>query len=483
MPALQIVIYILYAMLVIFTTVVIIFNRREPSKALAWMLVVVLVPVVGIMLYVLFGRNHRKEKIFNHKEIRDLEHINALSRRQLDWIRNEENLNQIDNVDIMGNLDIIKLLLNSNKALVTTHNRLTVLNNGKEKFDALLEALEGARESIHLEYYIYEDDQIGRRIGEILKRKVSEGVEVRLIYDDVGSWSLSRKFIRELRMAGVEVRCFMPVVFPWLTSKVNYRNHRKIAVIDGRIGFTGGLNIADRYMVTKGKKRWRDTHLKVEGDAAASLQSIFVTDWFFLNDQQTLNDEKYFPAHDITDFVPVQIASSGPDSDWATIMQAYFSAMSRAAKHIYISTPYFLPNNAIMTAIKVAALSGVDVRLLIPSKADHKIVFWATCSYISDLLNAGVKVYQYTRGFNHSKTIMIDGKLCAVGTANMDIRSFEVNFEVSAFIYDRKLTAQLEETFLRDLRQSRQINPRQWESRPKTQKFIEFLSSLFSPLF
>jgi len=469
----------LYILAVVLTVVVIIYDRRDTAKALAWILVVSLVPFAGIALYILFGRNHRKQKIFNRKLIKDLQQIEALSIRQLESLNDD---NSIQHDHIIRNRDIITLLLNSNKTLLTTRNRVEILNNGDQTFNAIIEALSAAKESIHIEYYIFEDDNIGTRIGEILMEKARSGVEVRFIYDDVGSWNLSRNFISRLRKAGVEVRGFMPVVFPWLTSRINYRNHRKIVVVDGKVGFTGGLNIADRYTDTKGKKAWRDTHLRLEGDVVMMLQTVFVTDWFFVSKQEMLNDIKYFPRNEVEGFVPVQIASSGPDSDWASIMQAYFAAITRARDHIYICSPYFLPNNAIQTALRVASLSGVDVRIMLPSYSDHKLVFWATSSYISDMLKAGVKVYRYYRGFNHSKLLMIDGEFCAIGTANMDIRSFEDNFEVSAIIYDPDFTAELEAIFLDDLRSSRQINPRKWDKRPRYQQFIEALSSLLSPL-
>jgi cardiolipin synthase len=473
------ILYVLYIALVAATSVVIVFDRREPAKALAWIIVVALIPVAGLALYVLFGRNHRKEKLFNRKEIRDLEHIERLSGKQLRSLQNRQSL-QLP--EVLVNQEIITLLLNNNKALLTVRNRVELLIDGQATFEAIIAALEGAKESIHLEYYIFENDAIGSRIGETLMRKAAEGVEVRLIYDDVGSWSLSRRYVQRMRRAGVDVRCFMPVVFPWLTSRVNYRNHRKIVVVDGRVGFTGGLNVADRYLVSGGRKRWHDTHLRIEGDAVMMLQTIFVTDWFFVGGRPQLDDSKYFPRHDVEDFLPMQIASSGPDSDWASIMQSYFSAITKARRHIYISSPYFMPDNAILTAIKVASLSGIDVRLLIPGSSDHKIVYWATCSYISELLAAGVKVYRYRRGFNHSKIIMIDGRLSSVGTANMDVRSFEDNFETSAFIYDPTLTAQLEELFLDDLRHSSRINAKRWNSRPVLRRFVEAFSSLFSPL-
>ena len=325
-------------------------------------------------------------------------------------------------------------------------------------------------------------DPLGREIADILIAKAQQGVEVRLIYDDVGSWGLGRKYIGRLRKAGVRVECFMQVVFPWLTSHVNYRNHRKILVVDGKIGFTGGINIAQRYVTGTKMGPWRDTHLRLEGEAVGMLQIVFIADWFFVS-KQLLNDyPKYLPKTHVKEETMIQIATSGPDSDWASIMQAFFSAITHAQHHIYISSPYFLPNEAILTAVKVAALSGIDVRIMIPSRSDSKVVYWASRSYIGELIDANVKVYLYRRGFNHSKLIMIDGQFSSVGTANMDIRSFEDNFEVSALLYDRKITQELEAEFLHDLDQSRMVTRDYWESRPALHSFYEALSRLFSPL-
>ncbi len=287
-----------------------------------------------------------------------------------------------------------------------------------------------------------------------------------------------------MRNAGVEVRCFQPVVFPWLTSKVNYRNHRKIVVVDGRVAFTGGINIADRYLVRRGKNgMWRDTHLKLEGEAVAMLQTVFLTDWYFLNKKETATfDAKFYPPSIVESESPVQIAASGPDSDWAAIMQAFFSAITRAHDHIYISSPYFLPNEAIITALKVAALGGIDVRVMIPSRSDSKIVYWATRSYISELLDAGIGVYLYQKGFNHSKVIMIDGRFSSVGTANMDVRSFEDNFEVSAIMYDPAVAAELEGYFFEDLKRSKRLERETWLQRPHRHRIYESLARLLSPL-
>ena len=350
-----------YILFVIVTIAVIIHDKREPVKALSWIIVISLLPVVGFVFYIVFGRNHRKQKLFNRKELHDLEQIDALSRQQIYEINHPSLLHKSE---ISDHRDTITLLLNSNKALLTVHNRVRVLNDGAETFDEIRRALRQARESIHMEYYIIEDDELGREIADILIAKAAEGVEVRLIYDDVGSWGLGRKYLGRLRRAGVEVRCFMPVVFPWLTSHVNYRNHRKILVVDGRIGFTGGINIAQRYVTGTKLGPWRDTHLRLEGEAVGMLQIVFITDWFFVTKKLLADYDKYLPKTHVRDETMIQIVTSGPDSDWASIMQAFFSAISHAQHHIYISSPYFLPNEAILTAVKVASLSGIDVRII-----------------------------------------------------------------------------------------------------------------------
>lgn len=472
------IISVAYVILVISTIGVIIHEKRDPVKALGWISVISLLPVAGIVFYIFFGRNHRKEKIFNRKEIQDLEQLDALCLRQQTAIENAHMLQQ----GIADNRDIIMLLLNSNKAPLTMHNRVRVLKNGRETFGEIMRAIRDARSSIHLEYYILEYDRIGRKIIRMLCQKARSGVEVRVIYDDVGSWHLKRRHVEKMRRAGVDVRCFMPVLMPYLTSKVNYRNHRKIVVTDGRVAFTGGINIAQRYLTGNKLGKWRDTHLRIEGEAVRMLQAVFATDWYFVSDKQLLQSEKYFPKSRITDIFPMQIASSGPDSDWASIMQAFFAAISKAQKYIYISSPYFMPNQAILTALKVAALSGIDVKVMIPAKADSKLVYWATRSYIGELLEAGINVCLYTRGFNHSKVIVIDDSFSSVGTANMDIRSFEDNFEVSAIMYDRATARELKDMFLTDLKYCTCLTAEAWESRPALQSVYESLARLLSPL-
>ena len=473
------VILCLYAVMVVATVVLIIHDLRDPVKALSWIMVITLVPVAGLVFYAVFGRNYRKGKIFDRK---DIDNLKVLEKVCHDQLKNLEDPETELMEPVETNKNIIKLLLNNNNALLTTRNKVKIFNDGKAKFDEMFEAITAAKSSIHIEYYIFENDGIGNRMLDLLEEKVSEGVEVRLIYDDVGSWGFKRRHARRLRKRGIQVGCFLPVAFPWLTSKINNRNHRKIVVVDGKTGFTGGINVADRYINGTDYGPWRDTHLKIEGDAVNMLQSVFVTDWYFVSGHELLADEKYFPKSRIKTCSPMQIASSGPDSDWASIMQAFFAAINKASKSIYISTPYFLPNQSILTALKVAALSGIDVRIVLPNRSDSKIVAWASRSYIGEMLEAGIKVYFFCGGFNHSKVLIIDDDFCSVGSANMDIRSFEDNFEVSAIIYDPAVARKLTESFMHDIDNSVQITPESWSNRSNFLAACESLARLLSPL-
>ena len=467
-----------YVLFVLITIGVIIHAKRAPVKALSWIVVLILLPVAGFLLYIVFGRNHRKEKLFNRKELHDLEQIDEMSREQVYAINNAALLLRSE---ITENRDIITLLLNSNKALLTNHNRIRVLNNGTVTFDEIKAALRGARSSIHLEYYIIEDDPLGREIAEILIGKAREGVEVRLIYDDVGSWGLSRRYIRHLRNAGVEVQCFMRVVFPWLTSKVNYRNHRKIAVIDGCVGFIGGMNLADRYVRGTEWGSWRDTHFRIEGSGAAGLQASFLSDWSATTKRHIAGAEYYPAAERHTDDI-LQIVPSGPFGKWRALLQADSYAGATARKRIWIQTPYYLPSDVLNSALQVAALAGIDVRLMLPARSDSKVVDLASHSYLDDMMKAGVKILFYKPGFLHSKLLIIDNSLTVIGSANMDFRSFEHNFEVNAFVYDREFTARMAGVFEDDASRCHALTPGEWFNRPRPRRWAESLMRVFSPL-
>ncbi len=465
--------------IIAFTLIVILTENRNPIKTIAWIMVLILLPVVGIVLYLYFGRNYRKEKIFTKKEIADTE-----SSRQLiaPFGIDIDEVIKNGSIKVKSKLKIMKLLLNNSRATLTLANNIRVLTNGNETFDSIIEELHKAKNTIHLEYYIIEDDEIGNTIKDILIKKSAEGIKVRFIYDDVGSWSLSDKFVADMRNAGIEVYSFMPVKTYRFANKINYRNHRKILVVDGKVGFVGGVNIADRYIKGRdGQGFWRDTHLRIEGDAVKNLQIIFLMDWHFMSGE-IINNKNCFPEHKVSQQHLIQITTSGPDSDWANIMQTFFAAIATASEYVYISTPYFLPNESILTAIRTAALSGVDVKIILPEKNDSFLTNYSSRSYIQNLLEAGVKIYFYKKGFTHSKLLMVDAVFSTVGTTNMDIRSFDQNFEVNALIYDEKITSELVEAFTEDISFSEKVELETFKNRKLIHKFSESVARLFSPL-
>jgi cardiolipin synthase len=476
--------FIVHYVTVITISFVIVRNhtKRDPIRTMMWIIVLYFLPVLGLISYIFFGQNYRKTKIFSRKALKDMKYLDRLTRQQVLMLRKSEIFE--DYPEKTGFKNIMTLLLNNSKALITEINSIEMYHTGTKTFEAIKDALLSAKDHIHMEFYIIEDDKIGNEIKEILIRKAKEGVSVRVIYDDVGSWGLSRRFISEIRKANGKIKPFMKVRLPFLSSKLNYRNHRKILVVDGKVAFMGGINIADRY-ITGGKfGYWADTHMKIEGESVQALQAIFMVDWYFVSKEILLRKHKlYFPDYSVNKRTLIQIVTSGPDSDWASIMQAYFSIINSAKHHIYITTPYFTPNEGVLTAIKTASLSGVDVRLMLPAKNDSHLVYWSTLSYLSELMEAGVKVYLYDKGFNHSKFITADGHLSAVGSANIDMRSFEHNFEVMAIIYDEQITKQLEKTFQIDIQNnSHPVNPEKWENRPWHKHAEEGIARLLTPL-
>ncbi len=470
---------ILYFLTVVFIAILIILQNRNPEKTISWILVLVLLPFVGVIIYLFFGQEYRKTKMYSRKGLKDLERLRNLTMEQLDNLTTS-------NFEISEKLNakkrLMNLLLSNSNAILTSDNEVQILQNGEETFPEIFKAIEQAKHHIHLEYYIIENDKIGNQLRELLIKKAQEGVEVRLIFDDVGSWKLRKKFIRSMSGAGVQVDCFMKVRFPMLTSRVNYRNHRKIMVVDGTMAFVGGLNFADRYL--DGVREigpWRDTHLKVTGGSATALQIIFMADWYFVS-KEILKGDEYFKSIKSGNGKLVQMVASGPDSDWESIGQAYFSAITSASDYVYISTPYLMPTPDIVTALKTSALGGIDVRIIVPGLSDAITPKWGTNSYIEELLEAGVKVYFYQAGFAHSKVIIADGIFCSVGTANLDFRSLETNFEVNAMIYDEEIAKKLTMQFFKDQEKSELILLDEWKKRPRLNKIKESFSRILSPM-
>ena len=466
-------------LLVILTAFTVLTKNINPTKTISYIIVLVFFPFFGLIVYYLFGQEYRKNKIFNRKHLLNQKMIGDVSERLKP---DKQEIKELKDDLLDDKIRLVKLLHSSQDAPLTINNEVSIIKNGENKFKVLLTDLKGARTHIHMEYYILRDDKIGTQVIDILCEKAKEGVKVRVSIDDVGS-SISRKNKNRMTQSGVEWYSFMPVFFPGFTGKMNYRNHRKIVIIDGKIGYIGGINVSDTYVnYDDSDAYWRDTHLRIIGDAVKSLQIHFLMTWEFVSNNKIQLEESFFPKDACEECVAVQIAASGPDTDWANIMEVIFTAIVTAEKYVYLTTPYFIPNDQIITALQVASKSGVDVRLLIPKDSDSWTAKHATNSYIECLLDANVKIYRYCKGFIHAKTIVIDDVFCTVGTTNMDYRSFNINFEINAIIYNKNKSLELKSHFFEDLQDSEIIDKERWLNRPKIEKFKESYSRLWAPL-
>lgn len=468
---------VLFTISAVFIGLVIFFENRHPTQTLTWLLVLAAFPIFGFFFYLTFGQNYRKRKMFRQK--------GALDEKAFQKIEGNHPIDQAQ-LEQMG--DHQKLLFRLAQRLahspITFNTETRVLTNGEETFKTLVEELQKAKHHIHMEYYIVRHDTLGHEIKDILIEKAKAGVEVRFLYDAVGSWQLSKDYKAQMLEAGIEVVPFSPVKMPFLNNKINFRNHRKIVVVDGDAAFVGGLNIGDEYL---GRHAyfgfWRDTHLFVKGESVRSLQLIFLQDWYYMTGKAHLTSEYLSPSLVETEGLGgVQMIASGPDNEWETIKHVFFSMIVSAKKSIWIASPYFIPDEDILTALKAASLSGIDVRILVPSRPDKRIVFHASRSYFTELLETGAKVFEYKKGFMHSKIIIVDRELASIGTSNMDMRSFHLNFEVNAFLYRTRSTQFLVNDFMNDLEESSEIELETFRKRPFLKRMMESTARLLSPL-
>lgn len=458
---------------------IIFLERKDASATWAWLMVLLFIPVAGFFLYLIFGKPISNRRIFTW-DTKSRLGVKKAVQAQLRAI--EEKRFNFKHKELAEYEDLFYLHLRSDDAIYTQDNQVDIFTDGVKKFEALMEDLDNAKDHIHLLYYIIRDDQLGKRIADLLIKKAQEGVEVRLLYDDMGSRSLGRKYIKRLRQSGAYVEAFFPPKIPKINFKINYRNHRKLAIIDGKVGYIGGFNIGDEYLgETKRFGYWRDTHLRIDGDAVKNMQTRFILDWNQASRDHIVYEERFYAAVPSGD-VGVQVVSSGPDSDWEQIKNGYIKMIMSAKEYIYIQTPYFIPDESLRDALRIATLSGVDVRIMIPNKPDHPFVYWATLSYIGDLLEAGADVYIYQKGFLHAKTIVVDGKIASVGTANIDVRSFRLNFEVNAFLYDKTITQRLVDAFKEDAAISTQMTKKLYDKRSLGIRFKESIARLISPV-
>ena len=466
---------------ILLSVLIIFFQRKNPTTVWAWLLVLYCVPVLGFGLYLLLGQNFRKERMFKMKEIEG-EVKYAIRRQEESIYRRRLRLRDPEQERFRS---LILYNLNEGEAVLTDNNDVQVFTDGKEKFKALIDEMEHARRYIHLQYYIIKNDELWQKIEEVLLRKARQGVEIRVLFDSMGCRTMHNRDWERLEAAGIEVAEFFPAVLGKLQLRVNYRNHRKIAVIDGRVGFVGGFNIGREYL-GRDKKfgYWRDTHICIEGAAVTSLAVRFVLDWNYAASENLFLKDYLFeiPEYQKNGRDPMQIISSGPDSRSKVIRNNYLRLIHMAKKNVYIQTPYFIPDEDILEALKIAAKSGIDVLIMIPCKPDHPFVYWATYSYLGDMIAAGAKCYTYDNGFLHSKCMCVDGLVTCMGTANMDIRSFALNFEVNAVIYSARTTRCLEDAFDKDIEKSTLVTRKMYRGRGMVIRIKEQFCRLFSPV-
>ena len=464
---------VIYLAITIGGIVAVLMDNKQPEKTMAWILVLCFMPIVGIIFYLFFGQNTRKEKVISERS------MDLLMKRSMLEFAEQENLHIP-----RRNRPLMKLFTNQNWALPFKDNEVSIFTDGYEFVSTLLYNIGQAQDHIHLDTYIIEDDPLGNLVADALIDKARQGVEVRLLYDDVGCWRVKDRFFNRMKAAGIQVYAFMPVRFPAFTGKVNYRNHRKLCVIDGKVGFIGGMNIALRYVKGTARQTWRDTHLCIRGGAVYAIQRAFLVDWYFVS-RTLVTDRRYYPPVDktIDNNCLTQIVTSSPVSPWPDIMQGYVRVLLQAHRYVYMESPYFLPTEPVLFAMRTAALAGVDVRLMVPRHSDARLVEWASRSYMMEAIEAGVKVYLYEAGFNHSKLLVSDDKICSCGSTNVDFRSFENNFEANAFFFDTDMALRIKNIFLEDEAHCQLTDDvTYYIKRPFLKRLFESTVRLLSPL-
>ncbi|USG68543.1 cardiolipin synthase [Brevibacillus ruminantium] len=462
--------------------VLIFMERRNIASTWAWLMVLLFLPGVGFVIYLLFGQRLSRKKLYKLREGEFSRYRSALKEQKQQIEKGEIHFHDPAIVDYRN---MIRMNMVSDDALFTQDNEIELYTEGHSKFEALFSCIEKAEDHIHLLYYIIRKDELGQRLIQALTERAKQGVQVRLLYDAIGSSELTPRFFRPLVEAGGEVASFFRSPIPYVNLWVNFRNHRKLVIIDGVIGFIGGVNVGNEYLgMDKKLGYWRDTHMKMTGNAVHLLQTRFYLDWnLTAQGQRRLKDEvRYFPVIHGTGKVGVQIVSSGPNSEKQQIKHGYLKMIYNAKERIYLQSPYLIPDDSLLTALKMAAMSGVDVRVMIPGRADHKLVYWASQSYLGELLKSGVRCFRYEKGFLHAKSIVVDGQIASVGTANLDIRSFKINFETNAFLFDSATAERLERIFMDDLKECHEVTREEYENRPLKARLQESLTRLLSPI-
>lgn len=451
-------------------------ERKEPQTTWAWLLIMIILPGLGFAIYLLLGQNFSRERLFKDKK-----KIDKQKRKEiLEKWKNEKDEHSGGEQFI----DLRTMNLNNYGAKYTTDNEVNVFFNGPDKFKRLIEDLKNAKKYIHMEYYILRRDMLGKEIIKILEEKAKDGLEVRLLVDSMGSYTITKRYLNNFIKNGGKFQIFFPGILPHINTRINYRNHRKIVVIDGEYGYTGGFNVGDEYInLDKKVGFWRDTHIRIKGEAVNDLNDRFLLDWCYASDEEIYDFSKYYMKEkNENGDVGIQIVTSGPDHNEEYIKNSYIKLINNAKKSVYLETPYFVPDLPVQEALRIAALSGVDVRIIMPDKPDHLFMKWAASAYSGELLEAGVNIYYYKKGFIHAKNIVADGKVCSIGTANMDMRSFCLNFEVNAFIFDDRVSKKVEEQFFIDINDSILLSREEYNNRSRKVRIKESLLRLISPI-
>lgn len=466
----------LYFLNLLLSVITVFREKRDIAATWAWLLVLILLPGIGFIFYLFIGKKLTREKIF---DIKSQENIGMpeLVQAQKEMLADDEDL--LSERQASENAkEMASLFLESDESILTKGNKVELFTDGAEKFDSLIEDISKAEHHIHMIYYIIHNDKIGKRVLRALEERAAAGVEVLVIYDALGSRSLRPKFFKTLKKLGGKAEPFFGSKLPIINLRFNYRNHRKIVVIDGKIGYTGGFNVGDEYLGEYKKfGYWRDTHLKIQGNAVLALQTRFLMDWNAAVSNHKLEyEENYFPLIDKKGHANIQVVSSGPDSDLEQIKKGYIKMISMAKESVFIQTPYFVPDDSVLESIQIAVMSGIDVKIMIPNKPDHPFIYRATMYYAEAMVNAGAEVYIYDNGFLHAKTVVVDGDICSIGTANFDIRSFKLNFEVNVFIYDDKIAKQQEQFFYEDMKKSYLLTKEMLDNQSKWLKFKQIFS-------
>ncbi|WP_422124506.1 cardiolipin synthase [Planococcus sp. X10-3] len=465
---------------IVLAIVVIFIERRDPGATWAWLLILFFLPVIGFIVYLFFGRLLKDRNFYNLSEEEQSYHTRQVN-SQIERI--QSGAAEYDDELLKKHEQLLVMNLQSSRSLVSFYNEMHVLSEGVQKFDAMIEDIGKAREEVNIQYYIIKRDALGKRLLDALLERAKAGVKVRLLYDGFGSRGLKESDFKELIQHNGEVQIFFPSALGFINLRVNNRNHRKVCIIDGEIGYIGGFNVGTEYLgEVKKFGYWRDVHLRVEGDAIQHIQDRFILDWNYANQYKKREDIFCFPQHEIKNLSPVQIVTSGPNSHTEHLKNMMIKMISSAEREVFIQTPYFIPDKSFMDACKMALLSGVKMHIMIPGKPDHPFVMWGSWSFLGELLDYGADVYLFDRGFLHSKTLTVDGEISTVGTTNLDARSFRLNFEINALVFNRRVALELESLFESDAAQCRKLTKELYAERNWTVKLREGFARLLSPI-